>query len=360
MSLSTLLSRTPASSAHVKSSSRARVLRGRASRIPFCARAVQSPEAAVTAHPAQQSYDKVWSAFASKAQGEWEGITVTFEASGAAQPLPDRYVPGAYRDWGVELFDWQSQSSCTIPQGRSLRNIFKRLMPTVGCEADAIAFVEEAADVWQADGGSAVKPVTPDGGYLAAPAQLPAGGGKVKLEGCVAAPGGKSRLRAVLTLMQHWESKQWQVAFVDLSRETWYGEFNGGVELSGCAGGGRPFAKDAATAPEVLAGAWRAEAAESYTYAASADGQLELVSGVLPVASATGQPQLLLPLGVWVRCSAAGGDVELELGALRGVAVVSGEAQAAAAAAAGVRDVVRASYKAGKLHRAELVVEARA
>lgn len=65
-----------------------------------------------------------------------------------------------------------------------------------------------------------MKPVTPDGGYLAAPAQLPADGGKVKLEGCVAAPGGKSRLRAVLTLMQHWESKQWQVAFVDLSRET--------------------------------------------------------------------------------------------------------------------------------------------
>eukprot|EP00198_Chlamydomonas_reinhardtii_P004699 XP_001694035.1 predicted protein [Chlamydomonas reinhardtii] len=219
MPLSSSLSRAPVSSAHVKTSccSRARVLRGRA---PFCAHAVQSPEGAVTGQLAKKSYDDIWSAFASKAQGEWEGITVTFDASGAAQPLPDHYVPGAYRDWGVELFDWQSQSSCIVPQGRSLRNIFKRLMPTVGCEADAIAFVEEAADVWQADGGSLVKPVTPDGGYLAAPAQLPADGGKVKLEGCVAAPGGKSRLRAVLTLMQHWESKQWQVAFVDLSRET--------------------------------------------------------------------------------------------------------------------------------------------
>lgn len=62
---------------------------------------------------------------------------------------------------------------------------------------------------------------------------------------------------------------------------------------------------------------------------------------------------------MWVRYSAAGGDVELELGALRGAAAASSETQAAAAAA-GVRDVVRASYKAGKLHRAELVAEARA
>ncbi len=69
---------------------------------------------------------------------------------------------------------------------------------------------------------------------------------------------------------------------------SWYGEFNGGVELSGCAGGGRPFAKDAATAPGALAGGWRTEAAESYTYVASAGGQMELVSGQQPGAGASG------------------------------------------------------------------------
>ena len=41
--------------------------------------------------------------------GEWEGVTATFSADGSPQQLPERYVPGAFRDWGVELYDWQSQ-----------------------------------------------------------------------------------------------------------------------------------------------------------------------------------------------------------------------------------------------------------
>ncbi len=85
-------------------------------------------------------------------------------------------MPEAYRDWGVELFDWQSQCSSTCsrpaaaatspaaaaadpqqqsqqhasaPSGRRLYQICKRLMPTVGCEADAVAFIEEVEDVWR-------------------------------------------------------------------------------------------------------------------------------------------------------------------------------------------------------------------
>ena len=119
--------------------------------------------------------------------GEWEGVVVTFDADGKAQPLPDRYVPEAYRDWGVELFDWQSQCSSTCsrpaagggaaapatspsaaaadpqhqphhqqatrPAGRRLYHLCKRLMPTVGCEADAVAFIEEVEDVWRLGDG---------------------------------------------------------------------------------------------------------------------------------------------------------------------------------------------------------------
>lgn len=71
---------------------------------------------------------------------------------------------------------------------------------------------------------------------------------------------------------------------------SWYGEFNGGVELSGCAGGGRPFAKDAAMEPEALAGAWQADAGQSYTYVASDGGQMELAAstGAQPGASLSG------------------------------------------------------------------------
>ncbi|GLC45560.1 hypothetical protein PLESTB_001206300 [Pleodorina starrii] len=274
------------------------------------------------------SYDALWDAFASKVQGEWEGVTVTFNAEGAPQPLPERYVPGAYREWGVELFDWQSQSSCIVPQegtGRGLRNFFKRLMPTVGCEADAIAYVEEAEDVWREDGGSAVKPVTPAGGYVAAPAELPARG-KAKVEACLAAPGGRSRLRAVVTLMQHWESKEWQLAFVDLSRETYDGPFNGGVELSGCAGGGKPFAKEPATSPQQLGpgSSWLAKEVYRYAISAGTTG-LELQPGAglaAPAASvataADSAAVMMLPLGVWVSCAGAKSDVRVEVGALRG------------------------------------------
>jgi hypothetical protein len=50
--------------------------------------------------------------------GEWEGITATFSPAGQPQPLPEHYVPGAFREWGVELWDWQSQCSClAVPEG---------------------------------------------------------------------------------------------------------------------------------------------------------------------------------------------------------------------------------------------------
>ncbi|GIL74009.1 hypothetical protein Vretimale_5059 [Volvox reticuliferus] len=270
------------------------------------------------------SYDALWDAFANKVQGEWEGVTVTFNAEGSVQPLPERFVPGAYREWGVELYDWQSQSSCLVTQGpgtvRSLRNIFKRLMPTVGCEADAIAYVEEAEDVWKADGGSPVKPVTPSGGYIAAPAKL---AGKAKVEVCLAAPASQTRLRATLTLMQHWESKQWQVTFVDLSRETYDGPFNGGVELSGCAGGGKPFAKEPVTSSEQLSGHWTATDVYRYSKSSDTTGRLELQlateqGSAASVASVEGSTTILLPLGAWVSCAAAGSEVRIVVGALRG------------------------------------------
>ena len=49
--------------------------------------------------------------------GEWEGVTATFSPTGEPQQLPEQYVPGAFRDWGVELYDWQSQVSCNAAGG---------------------------------------------------------------------------------------------------------------------------------------------------------------------------------------------------------------------------------------------------
>ena len=47
-----------------------------------------------------------------------------------------QYVPQEFRDWEVRLVDWQTQCSMlATDEGVTYR--LKRLMPTVGCEADA-------------------------------------------------------------------------------------------------------------------------------------------------------------------------------------------------------------------------------
>lgn len=102
-------------------------------------------------------------------------MTATFTATGDPLQLPQHIVPSAYREWGVELHDYQSICSCkasggslvdpvkvarpaaaaavgaaaSTAQQRSMSYKLKRMMPTVGCEADAVAFIEEASSLWQ-------------------------------------------------------------------------------------------------------------------------------------------------------------------------------------------------------------------
>ena len=76
--------------------------------------------------PAQQL-----EAFAEAASGEYEGVSATFDARGAPLELPEQYVPAAYREWEVQLHDWQTQCSVEAsPAG--LAYTLKRLLPTVG------------------------------------------------------------------------------------------------------------------------------------------------------------------------------------------------------------------------------------
>ncbi|KAG2483482.1 hypothetical protein HYH03_017664 [Edaphochlamys debaryana] len=299
----------------------------------------------IPASTAAVGYEETWREFVSKVEGEWEGVTVAFDAAGSPQQLPDLYVPGAYKEWGVELWDWQSQSSTIAdpgpgPDARRVRNLYRKLMPRVGCEADAIAFLEDSKDIWK-DNESLVQPVTPTGGFLSAPPRL--GDGRTKLEACLAPQGteGRQRIRVIVQLMQHWEHKGWEMTSVEVTRETYDGAFNGGIELCGCAGGAMPFAKDPATTPDQLGGAWRPVAA--HVYARNGAGQLELQhQGAASVPRPTAAP-VLLPAGVWAACSAAGSDVAVEVGWVRGQE----------------REVARAAYVGGRLERAELATEAR-
>jgi hypothetical protein len=48
-------------------------------------------------------------------------VIATFSAEGQRQQLPEHYVPEAYREWGVELYDWQAQCSSTATSSGELR-----------------------------------------------------------------------------------------------------------------------------------------------------------------------------------------------------------------------------------------------
>ena len=45
-------------------------------------------------------------------------------------------MPQEFRDWEVRLVDWQTQCSM-LATAEGVTYSLKRLMPTVGCEADA-------------------------------------------------------------------------------------------------------------------------------------------------------------------------------------------------------------------------------
>eukprot|EP00884_Botryococcus_braunii_P000317 jgi/Botrbrau1/10286/Bobra.0120s0008.1 len=96
----------------------------------------------VLATAASSASGTSWSEFSERASGEWEGVLVTFRPDGHAEEIPPYYVPQAYRDWDMQLYDWQAQCSM-LADDRGLGYLTRRLMPTVGCEADAIAFEEE-------------------------------------------------------------------------------------------------------------------------------------------------------------------------------------------------------------------------
>jgi len=228
--------------------------------------------------------------------GEWEGCCVVFDGLGEAQasapgprtrspppppagplpppprrrrappplppqPIPDYYCPPAFKEWGIELFDWQTQASSRVVEGRlELRT--KKLMPTQGCEADAVAFEEEASSPLPLKTSA----VSPDGGFCVAPRTLgPAEGATVRVEHCLpalagaGAGGARERTRVVHVLHNADGSPGgWRLRSQEVVREEWEGDFNGGTELFACGAGSRKLAGLARPGAADLAGTWGA------------------------------------------------------------------------------------------------------
>ncbi|GJN30166.1 hypothetical protein PR202_gb18452 [Eleusine coracana subsp. coracana] len=178
-----------------------------------------------------------WSAFAARVSGEWDGYSAEFTSAGDPVPLPENVVPEAFREWGVPVLDWQTQCPTLADPAAppcALQYRLVRLLPTVGCEADAAAVhtshqrhASSAAAFAYASGGS----------YVAAWPRGPAP--VLEVEHCVVRPGpgggGEeevSRVRVVQTVAL---GKEARLRGVKVFSEQWYGPFRNGEQLGGCA-----------------------------------------------------------------------------------------------------------------------------
>ncbi|PUZ43040.1 hypothetical protein GQ55_9G630000 [Panicum hallii var. hallii] len=195
---------------------------------------VLSPDTSIAvttdAQPGSADNTTGWAEFASRVSGEWDGLGADFTAAGDPVELPESVVPEAYREWGVQVFDWQTQCPTLADPAApcALHYRLVRLLPTVGCEADAATVhtshqrhAASAAAFAYAAGGS----------YVAAWPKGPAP--VLEVEHCVVRPGSAEvRVRVVQTVAL---GKEARLRGLKVFSEQWYGPFRNGEQLGGCA-----------------------------------------------------------------------------------------------------------------------------
>lgn len=203
---------------------------------------------------------KGWSDFAKNVSGEWDGYGADFSSGGTPIELPESVVPDAYREWEVKVFDWQTQCP-TLAEAEHPSFMYKtiKLLPTVGCEADAAtrysidernvgngandevtAFAYQRSGcyvaVWPADGGGAYK--------------------LLELEHCLLNPQDReSRVRVVQVVRV--EGARLVLQNIRVFCEQWYGPYRNGEQLGGCAIQDSAFASTAALKASEVVGTWQ-------------------------------------------------------------------------------------------------------
>ena len=204
--------------------------------------------------------------------GEWEGATATFAPDGTPQELPSQYVPKEFSDWDVTLYDWQSQCSMQ-PQPTGIKCLLKRLMPTVGCEADAQTFNEETRHLFVSNGRATNHAVLTDGSYTTVTALDLSGCKQLRFEHCLVTTDRK-RLRLVQHVTTAEPSDSWHLSSVEVHHERYDTTYNGGASLSGCGGGMSNFAELDRIDSTQLQQDWSTQSGRSYNV--SQDGALQM------------------------------------------------------------------------------------
>ncbi|KAK9109542.1 hypothetical protein Sjap_017602 [Stephania japonica] len=212
---------------------------------------VQLPQNTTHAH-------SKWSEFAGNVSGEWDGFGADFTREGKPVELPENVVPEAFREWEVQVFDWQTQCpTLAEPSDRLLMYKLIKLLPTVGCEADAATqhSIDERT-IGGVDNKASAFAYHSNGSYVVLwPVR---GNGDFRLlevEHCLVHPQDReSRVRIVQVIRAG--NGLMSLESVKVFREQWYGPFRNGDQLGGCAIRESGFASTAALNGSDIVGVW--------------------------------------------------------------------------------------------------------
>ncbi|CAL4928821.1 unnamed protein product [Urochloa decumbens] len=231
-------------------------------------------EAAAGAQPADSSSktSSKWAEFAARVSGEWDGYGADFTAAGDPVELPENVVPEAYREWGVRVFDWQTQCPTLADPATpcALHYRLVRLLPTVGCEADA-ATVHTSHRRHASSASAFAYAAAAAGGGASYVAAWPRGPAPVlEVEHCVARPGGAevARVRVVQTVAL---GKEPRLRGIKVFSEQWYGPFRNGEQLGGCAVREAAFAAGEKLDVNEVIGEWEATEAAAARFSGELD-----------------------------------------------------------------------------------------
>ncbi|KAM3204773.1 hypothetical protein P3L10_028183 [Capsicum annuum] len=261
-----------------------------------------------------------WAQFASNVSGEWDGFGADFSKHGEPIELPEYVVPEAFREWEVKVFDWQTQCPTLAHDDNTFSFMYKfiRLLPTVGCEADAatrysidernISDDSVSAFVYQSTGC-----------YVAIWSNNSTNGNNNpclswEVEHCLIDPRDKeSRLRIVQVVRL--QDSKLVLQNIKVFCEHWYGPFRNGEQLGGCAIQDSAFASTQALDPAQVIGVWEGKhAISSFDHAPQKVIQ-ELIDGTTRKTERDELDLVLLPRQLW-SClkDIAGGGTCCEVG----------------------------------------------
>ncbi|KAJ1423850.1 hypothetical protein SESBI_12126 [Sesbania bispinosa] len=210
----------------------------------------------VDSHQVHDKSIEAWSQFAKRVSGEWDGFGADFSIQGKPIELPESVVPEAYREWGVEVFDWQTQCpTLAEPEDRVLEYKSIQLLPTVGCEADAATIYSvNERKVGGENSGVTAFAYQSSGSYVAVWQKKD---NLLELEYSLINPQDfESRVR-IIQRIDVLNNTKMVLQNIRVFREQWYGPFRNGDQLGGCAIRDSAFASTAPMTASEVAGIWQ-------------------------------------------------------------------------------------------------------